>query len=57
VVQKKILETGLGDVNVGKLNGCSGSEIGDFRDERASAIGVDIGGAIVVGRGADLADP
>ncbi len=48
MVQKKILEAGLGDVHVAELDAGVGGKIGDFRNQRTAAIGVEIG-AVAVG--------
>src|SRR5882724_466099 len=48
MVKKKILEAGLGDVHVAKLDAGIGGEIGDFRNQRTAAIGVEVG-AVAVG--------
>ncbi len=54
MVQKKIFQAGLGDVHVAQFDAGSSSEIGDFGDQRTSAIGVEIG-AVAIG-GADFPD-
>ena len=54
MVQKKIFEAGLGDVDVAKLDAGSSGEVGDLGNKRAAAVGVEIG-AVAVG-GADFPD-
>ncbi len=47
MVQKEILEAGLGDVHVAQLDTGSGGQSGDFRNERTAAVGVEIGAVAV----------
>jgi len=54
MVQKKILEAGLGDVHVTQFDGSSGGKIGNLWNQRTAAVGVEIG-AIAV-RGAHFGD-
>src|SRR6267378_3923169 len=54
MVQKKVFQAGLGDVYVAQFDAGGGGEIGDFGDQRAAAVGVEIGAVAI--SGADFAD-
>jgi hypothetical protein len=49
VVQKKILQAGFRDVHIAQFDRSAGGKIGDLGNQRASAVGVDVGGVIVLG--------
>ena len=47
-MEKKIFQAGFGNVHIAQFDRSAGGEIGYLGYQRASAVGIDVGGIVVI---------